>query len=895
MEFKTKLFKTKQFKFWKLKNLSITSLLCCLALGAGLLPSTLFAQNPSDARAAMDYYLPAGVSYNPAIPTPEDVLGTIPGEWHVRHDQLVNYMYAVAAASDRVTIERFGRTHEQRPLVVLTITSPANHGRIDEIRAQHLRLSDPSNSANINIEQMPVVLYQGYSVHGNEPSGANAALLYVYHLAAAQGPEIEQALANAIILVDPSFNPDGLDRFAQWTTSRRSMNLSTDPNNLEHNEPWPGGRTNHYWFDLNRDWLPLIHPESRGRIENFYRWRPNVLTDHHEMGSDNTFFFQPGIPSRTHPLTPQRNQDLTDAIAQYHARILDGDQRLYYARESFDDFYYGKGSTYPDINGSIGILFEQASSRGHARETAHGILRFPFTIQNQFLTSLSTLEASVALRTELLDFQRQFYREAREMARQATIKAYVFGAAEDRGTAYSMAEILRRHQIDVHLLANDLEVNGERFERDRAYIVPADQNQHRLIESIFERRTEFADDLFYDVSTWTFPYAFNTPFAELTSRQFNASQLGKLVQIDSFPAGQIVGGSNAYAYLFEWDEFYAPRALSRLLSAGVRARVATKPFTTMTAEGQKTFDYGTILVAVGPQDVDAEQIRALMQRAASEDALRVYAMETGLSAQGIDLGSPSFSNLRNPQVALIVGDGMRVSEVGEAWHTFDQKFHMPITLLTQQQMRQADLSRYNVLVLASGSFNNVQSDRIKQWVDSGGTLIVYKTALTWAAREELAKIKLIDADKARAEISAETSSETSATRAYSEMTRNRGQQLISGSIFNATLDLSHPLGYGYNSELLRVFRDSTIFMEVDGNPYAMPLRYTSAPLASGYISAENLEVIADTAAIVVTARGSGRVIAMTDNPNFRAFWFGTTRLFMNAVFFGHTISAPASN
>lgn len=279
-----------------------------------------------------------------------------------------------------------------------------------------------------------------------------------------------------------------------------------------------------------------------------------------------------------------------------------------------------------------------------------------------------------------------------------------------------------------------------------------------------------------------------------------------------------------------------------------------------------------------------------MQRAANEDAVTVYAMETGLSAQGIDLGSPSFSNLRNPQIALLVGEGMRASEAGEAWHTFDQKFHMPITLLTQQQMRQADLDRYNVLVLASGTFNNVQSDRIKQWVEGGGTLIVYKTALNWAAREELAKIKLINAEEARAEIT-----EASTIRPYSEATRDIGQQLVSGSIFNTTLDLSHPLGYGYNNELLRVFRDSTIFMEVDGNPYAMPLRYTSGPLASGYISAENLEVIAETAAISVTAHGSGRVIAMANNPNFRAFWFGTTRLFMNAVFFGHTISRQASN
>jgi len=842
------------------------------------------AGNPAEARASMDYYLPQGVSYDPAIPTPEQVLGMVPGEWHVRHDQLLSYMRAVAEASDRVTIERFARSHERRDMVVLTITSPQNHNNLQQIREQHLALTDSTRSGNLDLEQMPVVLYQGYSVHGNEPSGSNAVLLYVYHLAAAQGPDIEAQLDNAIILVDPAFNPDGLDRFANWVNSRRAMTLSTDPNNWEHNEPWPGGRTNHYWFDLNRDWLPLRHPESVGRIENFYRWRPNVLTDHHEMGSDNTFFFQPGIPSRTHPLTPERNQTLTDDIAQFQARILDADQRLYYTRESFDDYYYGKGSTYPDINGSVGILFEQASSRGHARETQHGILRFPFTIHNQFLASLSTLEGALAHRVDLLDFKREFYRDARSMAQQSTTKAWVFGAATDRGSAYSMADILRQHEIDVHILAQDIELDGQRFEAGAAYVVPAEQKQFRLIESIFERRTEFPDTLFYDVSTWTFPFAFNTPFVELDQRRFNNNLLGDLLEADRFPAGQLHGNGEAYAYLFEWTEFFASRTLYRLLDAGVRPKVASQPFTTGTSEGSREFGYGTILVPVGPQDVPADEIHALMRQAADEDGVTVYALGTGRTIDGIDIGSPSFRQLRKPEIALVTGEGMRVSEVGEAWYTFDQKFDMPVTLLTQQRMRQADLSRYNVLIMPSGNFSDVQTDRIRRWVEGGGTLIVYKTALGWAARENLINIEFV-----------ETPDDDNTPRPYSELARDRGEQLVSGSIFNTRLDLSHPLGYGYTDDLLRVFRDSTQFLKLPDNPYSAPLIYADEPLASGYVSDENLELLAGTAGIVVGRHGSGRVIAMTDNPNFRAFWFGTTRLFMNAVFFGHTINAQATN
>jgi hypothetical protein len=296
----------------------------------------------------LSYYLPKDVTYNQNIPTPKSVIGHEVGEWHVTHDKLVQYMYALAAASDRITIENRGATFEGRPLLLLTITSPTNHTNIEQIRLNHLNLAE-ENSASMNTQNMPIVVNQGFSIHGNEPSGSNAALAIAYYLAAAKGPKIDELLTHTVILFDPSFNPDGLQRFAYWVNSNKSKNSNPDSNDREYAEVWPGGRSNHYWFDLNRDWLPAQLPESRVRINTFHNWYPNILTDHHEMGTNSSFFFQPGIPSRTHPLTPQKNQDLTGEIANFHAKALDKIGSFYYSEEDYDDFYYGKGSTFPDI------------------------------------------------------------------------------------------------------------------------------------------------------------------------------------------------------------------------------------------------------------------------------------------------------------------------------------------------------------------------------------------------------------------------------------------------------------------------------------------------------------------------------------------------------------------
>ncbi|WP_240935645.1 M14 family metallopeptidase [Hymenobacter sp. HDW8] len=508
-------------------------------------------------KSNLAYYLPQTVTYNPAIPTPASVLGFEVGEWHVSHDQLLMYMRTVDAASDRVTLTEYARTHEHRPLVLLTITSPENQRNIAQIKAEHHQLTDPAVSGRLDISKMPAVLWMGYSVHGNEPSGTNASLLAVYYLAAAQGPAIDETLRNTVILVDPSINPDGMSRFAGWVNSRRGKNLVTDPYNVEQNEVWPGGRFNHYLFDLNRDWLPLQHPESRGRLQQFHAWKPNLLTDHHEMSSNSSFFFQPGVPSRKHPLTPNRNFELTKSIGNYHAKALDKIGSLYFTEENYDDFYYGKGSTYPDVNGAVGILFEQASSRGHAQETVNGVLRFPFTIRNQVVTTLSSIEAVQALRQDLLAYQRDFYQKVAGEARDQGVRAYVFGTDRDPARSYELARIIRQHQIAVYRPKSELTVGGRTFSPANAYVVPTDQPQFRLIQAMFETRTKFQDSIFYDISAWTLPYAFGLNTAAVTKAP-KAGLLGQRLDSISFPVGKILGDKSAYAYAFSWHGYYAP-------------------------------------------------------------------------------------------------------------------------------------------------------------------------------------------------------------------------------------------------------------------------------------------------------------------------------------------------
>ena len=809
----------------------------------------------------LNYYVPSDQNYNDKIPTPKEIIGHQVGEWHVTHDKLVEYMKVLANSSDRITLEDRGKTFEGRPLLLLTITSPNNHSRIDDIRQRHI---DGTNDSSLDVTNDPIVVYQGFSIHGNEPSGSNAALAVAYYLAASTSSATEDLLNNTVILFDPSFNPDGLQRFAYWANTNKSKNINPDSNDREYFEVWPRGRTNHYWFDMNRDWLPVQLPESRARIASFHKWLPNILTDHHEMGSNSTFFFQPGIPSRTHPLTPQLNQDLTKEIGTYHAKALDKIGSQYYSEESYDDFYYGKGSTFPDINGSIGILFEQGSSRGHAQETTNGILTFPFTIRNQYTAAMSTLEAAKNMRVKILKYQQDFYKKARNESSKA--KAIVFGDHKDAAKSYHLAEVLKRHQIAIHEVKSDFRADGKKFRKGYSYVVPMNQKNQKLVKAMFDVRTSFKDSLFYDVSAWTFNHSFGVDYAENISLN-NAGPEIKTLKINE---GSVSKKSNV-GYLMPWNEYYTPKALNAILQKGLRAKVSMKNFN----NGGNSYDYGTIQIPVQNQKLDSQELYNFLKTVANESHLEIKGVSTGLN-DGIDLGSNNFKNISLPKVAMLVGNGVNVSDPGEIWHLFDQRYDMHVTKLDMIYFNRIDISKYTVIIAPnSRGLDKKSIEKLQKWVRDGGTLIGYRSAAKWLKSNKFINFEFVTSNI-----------DTIKDVSFEAKSLKNGAQVIGGAIFEATIDRSHPINFGYKNDKIALFRNTTLFMKADKKSYNNPIQYTNNPLLSGYISKENAKVIKNTVPFKVQRMGRGRVLVFTDNTNFRAFWYGTNKLLMNAVFFG---------
>lgn len=811
----------------------------------------------------LSYFLKDHNSYNQEIPKPSDfTLGNQEiGNSHISHDRLVNYMTALANSSDRISISKRGKTFEGRPLILLTVTSKENHQKIESIRKEHLSLN--TNNSKKDYSQMPVVLYQGYSIHGNEPSGSNAAMLYAYHLAASNSKELLNALKNSIILLDPCFNPDGLQRFAHWANTNKSINPNPDNNDREFDENWPKGRTNHYWFDMNRDWLPVQLPESQSRIKTFHQWSPNVLTDHHEMGTNSTFFYQPGIPSRVNPLTPKENQIITAQIGKFHEKRLSEIGSLFYSEEDYDDFYYGKGSTFPDINGSIGILFEQASSRGSLQNSVNGLLSFPFTIKNQLTTSLSTLEAAVEMKNTLLSYQSNFFKNSNKKASNKKNEYYLITDQKDKSKIFEFYKVLNKHEIITKKLSKNLVVNNVSYKIENSILVPKNQNKIRLIEAMFEKRKSFKDSLFYDISAWSFLHAFDLEYTNYYSKE-NYKKLAL-----SKPVGSI-SNKNEYAYLFSWDDYYSPKVLYDLLQSGIRVKVGTKRFSV----GSKNFDYGTILIPISNQKLSSSEINNKIELISKKSGINFYGYKSS-HTNGIDLGSNDFKNVSKPNIALIVGEGVTSYDAGEIWHLLDTRYEIPLTKIKKSNISNYDLSNYSTIIMVNGryDFDSKTTEKIKKWVQNGGNLIGFRNSINWLIKKNFIKLKL------------NKNIASTKNLKFKDKKEHFGSQLTSGAIFKVELDRSHPINYGFYKNKLSIFRNTNIYIANDSIGYNNPIKYSKDPLISGYISKENLLSIRNSKPFSVTSLAKGKVAVFTDNTNFRAFWYGTNKLMMNAIFF----------
>ena len=831
-------------------------------------------------------YLPGDHIYNVDVPTPGKSLGFELGQRHPRHDQVLAYLQTLALSSERVKLTEIGLTTELRKQVLLTISHPDNLANLEHILQQRKITSFGTKTTEEQKAEEPLVVWLGYSIHGDEISGTNAAMAVAYHFAASQNKALEELLKNTIIVIEPSLNPDGMDRFVNWVNTYRGTTVNSDPNHIEHHQGWQKGRTNHFGFDLNRDWLLLAQKETQHRLKYFHHYQPNVLGDFHEMKGNGSYFFQPGIPSRTHPLTPAKNIELTRLLAGYHAAALDKEQRLYYTEESYDDFFYGKGSTYPDINGGVGILFEQASSRGLQQETVNGLLTFEFGIKNHVLTSLSTVNGAWDNREQLKEYRRDFYKQAEKQAKKEKVSGYLLTERYDKYRLNAFLNKLRQHQIRVYHLTEDFRHNSKLFNKSDSYFVPLLQPQYRVIKALFNQETEFKDNTFYDVSGWTMPLAMDIEFHEV-SRTWGLKLDSSPWQLSVESTAKINEG--AYAYIFDWHHFMAPKLLNQLLSQNIKVKVATKSFSTIISGKNRHFSAGAIVILAGIQNENNWQ--QILSELSINAQVELTAVSSGLTSKGIDLGSGSLRIIEPVNVLLLGGKYVSQNEAGEIVFYLDDTLNIPVSVIDMARLGHTDLNRYSHIIMVDGNYSSVSTavvSKLEQWIEQGGVVFSQKRAAKWLSERGMLKANFVSESQIDGLFDTEKLQ-------YRDKGRLSARKRIAGAIFETELDIGHPLTYGYNKASLPVFRNSTLIMNKPSEPFITVAKYSSSPLMSGYADRNLVNLIANNPTIIAHNLKKGRVIASSDNLTFRGYWYGSAKILANSIFFAKAFSAPVKD
>ena len=845
------------------RNLSIVSALLFTVLNSISVGS--MAQTPSASINEIKYYLPDGeYSFNRDIPTPSSVLGFNVGDQYADWNDILKYMKALDQVSDRVSIREYGETYQHRRFIQVVITSEENQRNLETLQKEHFQSIQKawegnSKGESVDMSKTPVFVNLMNSIHGNEASGANASLIIAYFFTAVENPNMLKLLDNTIIIITPGLNPDGINRFASWVNSSRSFCDIADLNSREFSEPWPSSRTNHYWADCNRDWLSVQYPEGLNAVKMYRAWTPNVVIDQHEQGGDGKgFYFSPGHPLRTNPDIPGENQKLTSEITSHIAFGFDQVGELYYSKEGYDDFFVGKGATYGDINGSIAILVEQIASRGFMRPTSMGNLSFPATVKNQVFAGYYSIIASYELKDKLIEYQRSFFANSSQTALKDKTKGYVFTTDGLKGIEYHFLTNLHYHNIEVYRLKKDLITDGKTFKANGSFIIPVNQINYKTVKTIWENMRNYRDSIFYDVSTWTFPYAYNLRYCSVENI---SGLIGDRIDSIQLMPGKIKGGKSTYAYIFENSEYYTPKIIYELLNRNLYLRISNKHFSSLNIE----FGAGSIVIPVAGQPIDGDKLYELLEQLSVESGVDIISMKSGLM-DDYDLGSPIFKVLKKPEIAMVVGKGMGIPESGEIWHMLDQRFKIPVTLIDNTLLPDVDLRKYNVIIFANGTLSNSLigsfAENLNRWVKDGGTLIATGKSYTITNEAKLTNIKTLPA------------------------VRKDG---LDGVILNCILNKNNPLTWGCKSTSIPVMRTiSTVFnkSELTSN-IDIPMVYSKTPYLSGCVSQQNLERISDTPAIITETAGKGKIIYMADDLNFRSYWFGGSKIFMNAIFFGY--------
>ncbi|WP_040560001.1 M14 metallopeptidase family protein [Kordia algicida OT-1] len=794
------------------------------------------------------------------IQSPKDFLGYELGTRFTNHYRVVDYYQYLAKASNMIQLEEYGKTNEHRLLQIAYVSTPENLANLESIRKNHLAnagIGTSSASAD------KAIVWLSYNVHGNESSSTEASMKTIYELITSK----KIWLQNTVVIIDPCINPDGRDRYVNWYNQVASVPYNSHQKAKEHDEPWPGGRPNHYLFDLNRDWAWATQVETRQRLKVYNKWLPHIHVDFHEQGINEPYYFAPAAEPFHEVITDwQRNFQIQ--IGKNHAGYFDKEGWLYFTRERFDLFYPSYGDTYPTFNGAIGMTYEQA---GHGRAglgimTDEGdLLTLKDRIAHHHTTGLSTVEISSKNVDKLNAEFKKFFSN-----KDFTYKSYVLEGNQDR--INKLTTLLDRHEIKYGFTANttikgyDYESNSQKSNKvNNALVVSTNQPKAKMVKVLFEPNAKLSDSVTYDITAWSIPYAYGL--------KTTASKT--LVSTNAITKDSIIFNSDygtSPAYIISWNSIKDAAFLSRLLKNKFRIRFTEKP---IVYDGKK-FDRGSLIITRSDNKNIANFNTSLADLANSSKIIMTK-IGSGFSDNGVDLGSPDIKEIKMPKVAVMSGKTTSSLGFGELWYFFEQELKFPVTNINSESFSANTLNSFNVLVLPDGNykevFNNKQLQVLKNWISRGGKVIAMKGALrTFEGKEGfgLTKKEREKEDKKNEIIS------------YAKSERKNISNYITGAIFKTKVDTTHPLGFGYN--------DSYFTLKLGSDAYDyLKKGYTVTYLEdnnvvsgfAGYKAAKNIK---NTLVFGEQRIEKGSVIYMVDNPMFRAFWENGKLFFANAIF-----------
>lgn len=807
------------------------------------------------------------------VTSPEQFLGYKIGTHFTPHYKILSYFRSVAQAKpDMVKIEKYGETNEGRDLIITYIALPENLQRLDDIRKNNLRLAGILKDGVAPQTNTPAVVWLSYNVHGNEPASSEAAMLTLYALAGNNNAQAKEWLKNLVVVIDPCINPDGRDRYVSWYNDVVGEDFNPDPQSREHSEPWPRGRTNHYNFDLNRDWAWQTQIESEQRLKKYNEWLPQVHVDYHEQGYNEPYYFAPAAEPY-HEVITQWQRDFQVLIGKNNAKYFDQNGWLYFTKERFDLFYPSYGDTYPLYNGAIGMTFEQGGiNAGLGVKTEDGdTLTLVDRAMHHYTTGISTIEVASKNADKLISEYKKFYDNA-QSATGVPYKTYVL-TAKNKDELNEVAQLLKANDIEFGTISSksfrgyNYFTGKEESFNDEGYqlAVSAAQPKGTLVRVLFEPRSVLSDSNTYDITAWSIPYVYNVQGYAVKDR----------LDVGTYDtATHLRSVQSNYGILIPYTSFDASRVLAYLLSHKVKVRFAQKPFT----YNDKNFDRGTLIVLKANNVADWSKIT---NEACAKFNVEPYDVESGFMEKGADFGSPDIHFIHQPKVAMVTGNGVSSLGAGEVSYFFEKRLSYPLTQILSDELRRYDLSKYDALIFPDGNYKALDdknvSNQLEEFVKNGGKIIAMESAVSQMAENDWG-IKKKNEDE-------ENKSDTSYTllRVYGSREREDISETIPGAIYKLDMDTTHPLAFGYPEHYYTLKQDTNVYDFLKDGWNVGVIKQSN--YVSGFVGSKVKPKLKNGVVLGVKDFGKGSVVFLADNPLFRAFWKGGEMLFTNAVFF----------